>query len=350
MKYIYANLLSMRALLFAVLCTACIFGQNRSQIAPGYNTKPQPLITFKATIAHSTTDRLVFDNKKDTLITVSGKNGIFDNTFRTPAGIYTLKYKNDSIMVYLDHTSDLALTADGSNFSKTAVITGRGAEENAFMKLHTDTDAALRKQLPTVTDVNLFEEQVMESTQKLLDVLDTKVYSADFTAAVHTRVKQDREQLPNAAQQAYKSSILRDYKMPAFTYENYNGGTTTLADFKDKYVYVTVWAAWHGNNTNWLTEMQKLEEKYKDKKIAFITIATDRDNYNVWRSIIAYGGFTGTHLLADGSSNPFLVAYDVTELYTNLLIGPDGKMIDADAQNPYSTALHKQLDGLLNTK
>src|SRR5690606_20655157 len=33
---------------------------------------------------------------------------------------------------------------------------------------------------------------------------------------------------------------------PTFDYENFKGGTTSLADLKGKYVYIDVWATWCG--------------------------------------------------------------------------------------------------------
>lgn len=60
-------------------------------------------------------------------------------------------------------------------------------------------------------------------------------------------------------------------------YENCAGGTSSLDDFRGKYVYIDVWATWCGPCRGEIPHLQKVEHKYHGKNIEFVSISVDQD-------------------------------------------------------------------------
>ena len=84
-----------------------------------------------------------------------------------------------------------------------------------------------------------------------------------------------------------------------FNYQNYNGGTSSLDDFKGKYVYIDVWATWCGPCKAEIPHLQKVEEKYHGKNIEFVSISVDKENAKeTWRNMIADKEMGGVQLIA----------------------------------------------------
>ncbi|WP_232758881.1 TlpA disulfide reductase family protein [Flavobacterium sp. ALD4] len=63
---------------------------------------------------------------------------------------------------------------------------------------------------------------------------------------------------------------------PSFDCDNYYGGKTKLEDFKGKYVYIDVWATWCGPCLAEIPSLKKIEEKFHDRNIAFVSISNDK--------------------------------------------------------------------------
>ena len=72
---------------------------------------------------------------------------------------------------------------------------------------------------------------------------------------------------------AMKRDLPKGAPSPSFVdYENYNGGKTSLADLKGKYVYIDVWATWCGPCKAEIPSLKKIEKEYHGKNIAFVSV------------------------------------------------------------------------------
>jgi thiol-disulfide isomerase/thioredoxin len=69
---------------------------------------------------------------------------------------------------------------------------------------------------------------------------------------------------------------LKGTPSPEFNFENHKGGTTKLSDIKGKYVYIDIWATWCAPCRQEIPYLQKIEKKYEDKRIAFVSISIDQ--------------------------------------------------------------------------
>ncbi|WP_298285853.1 TlpA disulfide reductase family protein [uncultured Lutibacter sp.] len=136
----------------------------------------------------------------------------------------------------------------------------------------------------------------------------------------------------------------KGYPSPKFVdYQNYNGGTTSLDDFKGKYVYIDVWGTGCLPCYAEIPHLNKLEIKYEGKNITFVSISVNAKRAtDLWRKTIEDKGMTGIQLLADdGMKSEFLKKYAVNAIPRFILIDPEGNIVDPNAPRPSEPALVK---------
>lgn len=138
-------------------------------------------------------------------------------------------------------------------------------------------------------------------------------------------------------------------------FENYNGGTSSLTDFKGKYVYIDVWATWCMPCIVQIPHLKKLQEKYKGKNIEFISISTDSNQKTAktwkearakWRKMVKEKELDGVQLWA-GENHTLHKDYYIRGIPRFILIDPEGKLIDYSTRRPTDPKLIEILDKLL---
>ena len=135
---------------------------------------------------------------------------------------------------------------------------------------------------------------------------------------------------------------------PTFDYENHKGGTTSLADLAGKYVYIDVWATWCGPCIAEIPSLKKVEEKYHDKNIAFVSISIDQKNaYETWKKMVVDKELGGIQLMADNAwQSKFVTDYAIDGIPRFILIDPQGNIVSADAPRPSNPKLIELFDEL----
>ncbi len=131
--------------------------------------------------------------------------------------------------------------------------------------------------------------------------------------------------------------IAKGNPSPIFeNYENYKGGTTSLKDFKGKFVYIDVWATWCGPCKRQIPFMKELEEKYHGKDIVFVSISVDElKNKEDWKKMVKEKEMIGIQLFADKSwKSKFVQGYGINSIPRFILIDPKRNIIDANAPRP----------------
>ncbi len=129
---------------------------------------------------------------------------------------------------------------------------------------------------------------------------------------------------------------------PKFTaYENFNGGETSLDDLKGKFVYVDVWATWCGPCKHEIPSLKKIEKKYHNKNIAFVSMSIDRKkDYDDWRKMVEEEELSGIQLFAPNDwSSDFVKDYGIMGIPRFILIDPEGNIVNANAPRPSSDDL-----------
>lgn len=119
-------------------------------------------------------------------------------------------------------------------------------------------------------------------------------------------------------------------------YENYKGGTSSLTDFKGKFVYVDVWATWCGPCKAEIPSLKEVEKAYHGKNIEFISISVDKiADHEKWKNFVGENELGGVQLFAENDWNSkFVQDYLIKGIPRFILIDPDGNIVNSNAPRP----------------
>ncbi|WP_363431329.1 TlpA family protein disulfide reductase [Chitinophaga ginsengisegetis] len=136
---------------------------------------------------------------------------------------------------------------------------------------------------------------------------------------------------------------------PDFSYEDVSGKKVSLKDLRGKYVYIDVWATWCGPCKMEIPHLSKIEALYEHKKIRFVSLSVDKTaDKQKWKDFVQKGNLKGIQLLADKDfQSDFVQKFNINAIPRFILIGPDGKIVSADALRPSNPELKALLDKLL---
>lgn len=135
-----------------------------------------------------------------------------------------------------------------------------------------------------------------------------------------------------------------------FKFRDINGKQVSLSDFKGKVVYIDVWATWCGPCKQEIPFMGELEKEYeKNKDIVFMSVSIDQEkDIDKWKAMVKEKDMKGVQLFAGDKSNEIGGPYKIKTIPRFILIGKDGKVVDANAPRPSTgetirTALNNSL-------
>ncbi len=144
-------------------------------------------------------------------------------------------------------------------------------------------------------------------------------------------------------------SIQAGKKAPGFAYPDTAGDTVRLKDLRGNYVYIDAWATWCGPCLKELPHLKKLHDKFKDQNVKFVSISLDKPKRKQkWRKMVQSKNLKGYQLIADseGFKSDLAQEYLIYSIPRFILINPEGKIIDSDAEKP-SEGIEKRLKALL---
>ncbi len=127
-----------------------------------------------------------------------------------------------------------------------------------------------------------------------------------------------------------------------------DGKEIALSSLFGKVLYIDVWATWCGPCRREGPYFQALAERYKDDpRICFISISTDR-TAEPWLEYLAEEKPFWPQFRLDGANHDdFCRKVNIPTIPRFLLIGPDGKYINADCARPSNEKIVEILDSCL---
>lgn len=310
----------------------------------------QGKVSFQANISNRNGDVIyIKDNMNKTIKEIGlNKEGFFSDKFDVKDGFYVMFDGVEYAQLYLKEGFDLKLKMDAKQFDESIVFDGKGSGENNFLAQQ------------TINNEVFLEENFKKSKDEFYQAFDAKKKSdfeklekGNFDDAFKVQIKKSMTQEFFGIQmeyvQAQKTNEIIGKPSPSFDFENHAGGKEKLENFRGKYVYIDVWATWCAPCRAEIPHLQKIEEKYHDKKIAFLSISVDEQkDYEKWKKFVNDKKLGGVQLYADKNWNSdFITAYGINSIPRFILIDPNGNVIDANAKRPSDSKLVDQLDSLL---
>lgn len=143
-----------------------------------------------------------------------------------------------------------------------------------------------------------------------------------------------------------KAKVLKKGDLcPSFVFKDTKGEKVSLEQFKGKYVVIDVWASWCQPCKQEFPYLKKLEEKYKDKNIVFVSLSIDAQERR-WRFEL---GFIQEKLTLQWwftGNKEFTSAFEIATLPRMILLDKKGRIAELRLPKPSNAKFENELKRL----
>jgi len=309
----------------------------------------QENMAFQAKIDNKNGDILYIQENGKTVQEIKlNPKGMFQAQFFIKEGFYQLFDGAEYAQLFLKNGYDLKMTMDAAQFDETIKFEGKGSKENNYLAEETLAEEKLEINKWMALDQDNFKKVVDQKKNTDLDKLQKAGLDPYFTKMHAAEIETNSQGLQLYYVQISANKKMNNAKAPNFYYENAAGGKTSLESLKGKYVYIDVWATWCGPCRAEIPSLKKVEEKFHNKNIEFVSISVDVDkDHDKWKSFVKEKELGGTQLFADKNwLSDFIKAFNINSIPRFILIDPSGNVVDADAARPSDPKLDQQLSSL----
>ncbi len=256
--------------------------------------------------------------------------------------------------IFLKNNDDIKINYDSKKLRETLKFSGRGSETSKYLAEKNLLQGAVEiNKLFKIKDKEKFTKRANEISKQFTDLMNK--YN-DIDKDFYNEEKAALDDLPNLLLKQFDKTnnktnqyvSLEGKPSPDFNnYENYKGGTTSLKDLRGKYVYIDVWATWCGPCKREIPHLKKLEEAFKGKKIAFLSISVDRESAkNNWKKMIKDKKMGGIQLFAK-KGDSFAKEYKINSIPRFILLDPKGNVVKANMSRPSNPSTKTFLEEIL---
>jgi thiol-disulfide isomerase/thioredoxin len=129
--------------------------------------------------------------------------------------------------------------------------------------------------------------------------------------------------------------------------DNYYTLDQILADHKGKVVYLDIWASWCGPCKTMMPYSEKLQEKYKDKDVAFLFISIDQNIQKWEQSAKSFNLIENSFLARNYPKAKLYQDNNVNSIPRYMLFDKNGRLVDDNARRPIEKDLETTINGFL---
>ncbi|PCH76380.1 MAG: thioredoxin [Flavobacteriaceae bacterium] len=322
------------AILAIIILTAC-------------SKEQKDYVILKGTLINPTTGDIVIQGRNFNKTIKVDATGNFEDTLSVSDGMHNFIYNQQRVSLFLKNGYDLTMTFKSANFMDGIGFSGLGQETNRYIeqkKSFLKSDESNPKNYFKLNEEDFKKaiaatESQLETWSNNAPKVDSVILKSDiknnklFIRYINKRYTMEHAKMLRLA----KGTV-----SPVFIdYENNAGGTSSLSDFKGRFVYIDLWATWCGPCKKEIPAMKALETKFHGENIVFLSISLDKKSaYKTWKNMIEEKNMGGVQLIADKDfSSDFTIAYDVSSIPRFVLLDTEGNIIDADAPRPSDPAL-----------
>ena len=256
-----------------------------------FKQAPKDFVTLSGSIKNQNSDSLCLVQRGIIKTIKLNADGTFLDTLKVETGNYIMFDGKNRADLFLKNGYDLNITIDANEFNETLSFKGVGAVANNYLA----KNAVLKESLIDIDvlvglDEAAFNEKLNKNEAVLKELLhSTKDLDSGFVATQEKEIEALKPKLISKYNQKRILLALNGQESPKFfDYENHKGGTSSLDNFKGKYVYIDLWATWCAPCKREIPFLKEIEKQYHHKNIEFISISIDReDAYESWRKMVA---------------------------------------------------------------
>ena len=313
-----------------------------------------PYVTLEGNINNAELDSIVILGKNFKKSIKVNEDGSFKDTLKVVDGFHGISDGKQQGFLYLKNGYDMDMEIDMEHFPQSIVYEGEGSITNNY----------LGKKIQFIKDEKLtdyaafFALEKDEFDSKLGDLktnLDNFLKSTKGLDAEVIKIENEsNDKLIKFFQSNYETEHANYVGLntgdpsPKFNYPDQNGKNVSLDDLKGKYVYVDVWATWCGPCKKEIPFLKEMDEEYKGKNIAFVSLSIDKmEHKDKWLKMIEDEDLKGIQILADNDWNSeFVTAYNIKGIPRFILIDTEGNIVNSNAPRPSDPYLKEVLSTL----
>jgi thiol-disulfide isomerase/thioredoxin len=215
------------------------------------------------------------------------------------------------------------------------VYKGFGSEESNFLAQYNINEEKFSETAFAKEPAD-FEKLLVDKSAKERESLQKGNYDPEFKTLILSSLTNNDRYTLQTYKDVLKTKKLQGKPSPIFDFDNNTGGSTKLSDLKGKYIYIDIWATWCAPCRQEIPYLEKLEKKYKEKNITFVSISIDeKKDYKKWKEFISAKNLGGIQLIADKDWNSdFILQYEVRGIPRFILIDPNENIVSSDAPRP----------------
>lgn len=143
--------------------------------------------------------------------------------------------------------------------------------------------------------------------------------------------------------------LLNGKAFPTFTFKDLEGQECSLDSFKGKLLLVDFWATWCGPCVKEMPELHAVYAKFKDHGFEILSLSLDKAQEDItpfradathpmpWRHVF----------LGRDSKDPILEAVSLTTIPRPILVGPDGKIVEAQGEKLRGASLMETVEAAM---
>ena len=308
-------------------------------------------VTLKGRVKTPGLEKIIVQSRNFLKEITVENDGTFSDTLKVTDGIHIVSNGDDRSTLFLKNGYDLNLNFRGEKFSEGILFDGNGSETNTFLDNKRSfylSDLGDPKTYFKL-DKEAYEAKVVEAKSYLKEFKDKAIKLDSTIKSMDTRNDKRFFDYISKNYEANHANLVRFAKgkvSPVFkNYENYKGGTTSLEDFKGKFVYIDVWATWCAPCKAEIPHLKTLENEFHGKNIEFVSISVDKPNaYETWKKMVETENLKGVQLFADNNfDSDFIAEYGINSIPRFILLDPKGNIVDSNADRPSNPKLKELL-------
>ena len=194
-----------------------------------------------------------------------------------------------------------------------------------------------------ISCLNIYNSEL--SKQQKQDVLTTlkrgiSFYNLEDLESYYTTLRKliTDNNIFSAVEEKYQKilNLQKGNPSPSFNYSDTSGQNISLESLKGKLVYIDVWATWCGPCKAQIPYLKELEEKYRTREIAFVSMSIDKPkDAPKWKKMIQDKELSGIQIMADNAwGSSFVNEYVIEGIPRFILLDRNGNIINANAPRP----------------